>query len=111
MLNDTMPEHVKEERAVVGRRADVERVGGEQRWQTIPAGDRRESVVDGRPRALDDVELQSRRNRLERVEISGRERIPRDEDSTDAVRGPRRRGWRRTHDGEVIPRPGDPESL
>jgi hypothetical protein len=102
---------VKEERAVVGRGADVERVRRQQRWQPIAAGDRRKGLVDRCTRTLHDVEFQPCGDRLERVEIGRRERIPRDEDRADPVGCAGRCGWRRTYDGEMILGPADPDAL
>ena len=51
----------------------------------IAAGDRCERLVRRVPRALDDFELEPRRDRLERVEILRRQWIARDEHRPDPV--------------------------
>ena len=69
------PQHVEEERAVVGRRGDVDGIAVAGTRGCLPAWVRRgECLVDGDPRAERHVELQPRRFAIERVELGVGER-------------------------------------
>ena len=101
------PEHVEEERPVVGRRGDVQRMAGDGGAEPLGARDIRERLVGRVPRALDHLELHPGGDRLERIEIAIRQRIARDEQRADAIRRVDRGRRARAHDGDVIARPAD----
>ncbi len=96
------PKHVKEERRVVCRRRDVQRVLRHGVAHASAAGNRCKRIVGRKPRALDDLELHLRRHRLEDVEVVNRKRIARQQHRSDAIGRIGRPGGPGADDGVMI---------